>query len=325
MGRLFSCLVFVLLVSSLQKTANAQEITLPAGTLLNCTLDEPNLSSRSAQVGDPVICHASGGQQFGRAVFPRGAYLAGRLAAYKNPGHFFGKGWLKLEFDRLSLPDTVLPVPGKLVGVRGYRLDREGRILGHGHPRRDAIEWLTPPLWPWKVLSLPARGPRPTLKGETEVTLRLMDDVAVPLPAALSQPPALRPSASRPVQWMLWTPPAERLAKPLNGSSHITYAPPSIPAMEPDPGSASTTARAPSPVADSSSAAERQPARLTLIALKGETIYGVTDYWIEDGRLFYTFRSGAQGAFDFSEVDWHKTIQLNTERGITLTLRTGSR
>ncbi len=36
---------------------------------------------------------------------------------------------------------------------------------------------MIPPLWPWKIITLPARGPRPTLKGESQLTLRLMDDV----------------------------------------------------------------------------------------------------------------------------------------------------
>src|SRR5215471_20327168 len=182
--------------------AQTKETIIPAGSLLQCTLDEPSFSSASAQAGDPVICHARGVQEFGRALFPRGAYLAGHLAESKEPGHLWGKGWLKLEFDRISLPDTTLPVPGKIVAVRGYRVDREGKIIGHGHPRRDAIEWMIPPLWPWKLVSLPARGPRPTLKGETQVTLRLMDDVEVPLAAAT----LLRPSALRSTPWR---PPSE--------------------------------------------------------------------------------------------------------------------
>src|SRR5215470_15698072 len=86
--------VFVLLFLCLEQSANAQEVMLPAGTLLNCTLNEPNLSSASAQAGDPVICHTRGLQQFGHAVFPRGVYLAGHLIDSKDPGHFSGKGWL---------------------------------------------------------------------------------------------------------------------------------------------------------------------------------------------------------------------------------------
>ena len=126
----------------------AQQTVVPAGTLLRCTLNEPNFSSATAEVGDPVICHADAMQQFGRDIFPRGTHLTGRLEAYKDPGHFFGKGWLQLEFDRIVLPNTDLPVPGKIIAVRGYRVEREGKIRGHGHAKRDAIEWIFPPLWP---------------------------------------------------------------------------------------------------------------------------------------------------------------------------------
>ena len=66
-------------------TAQTKETIIPAGSLLQCTLDEPDFSSASAEVGDPVICHARGVQEFGRAVFPRGAYLAGHLADSKEP------------------------------------------------------------------------------------------------------------------------------------------------------------------------------------------------------------------------------------------------
>src|SRR5439155_21540187 len=35
------------------QTASAQDVQLPAGTLLRCTLDEPDFSAKSAKVGDP--------------------------------------------------------------------------------------------------------------------------------------------------------------------------------------------------------------------------------------------------------------------------------
>src|SRR5262249_49824665 len=100
--RRLSLFVAVVLCLPALATAQTKETIIPAGTLLQCTLDEPNFSSASAEMGDPVICHARGVQQFGHAMFPRGAYLAGRLVDSKDPGHFWGKGWLKLEFDRIS-------------------------------------------------------------------------------------------------------------------------------------------------------------------------------------------------------------------------------
>jgi len=314
-----SLFVSIVLYLAASATAQTKETIIPAGSLLQCTLDEPNFSSASAEVGDPVICHARGVQEFGHAVFPRGAYLAGHLVDSKDPGHFWGKGWLKLEFDRISLPDTELPVPGKIVAVRGYRVDREGKIIGHGHPRRDAIEWMIPPLWPWKLVSLPARGPRPTLKGETQITLRLMDDVEVPRAAAASPPAAAHAAALRPTPWR---PPVEWSAMPVTGSrSIIRYLPPSISGMPSESGSATLAGPSTAAAADSTVAAERPLAQLTLIALKGEAIYAITNYWIEGGRLFYVLRSGAEAALDLNDVDWDGTTQLNAERGITVTLR----
>src|SRR5467141_3123806 len=160
--------------------ASARAVVLPAGTLLHCTLNEPNFSSASVDVGDPVLCHLRGVTEFGRQAFPRGSYLVGHLEASKEPGHFFGKGYLKLQFDRIGLPSGDLPLEAKVIATRGDRVDREGKIDVKGHAKRDIVEWLRPPLWPWKVIMLPARGPRPRLKGETVLSMRLMDDVQIP-------------------------------------------------------------------------------------------------------------------------------------------------
>lgn len=161
-------------------TAQARDIVVPAGTLMTCTLDEPKFSSATVSVGDPFLCYPRTMQQFGQIVFPRGTYLVGHLESDKEPGHFVGKGYLKLAFDRIGLPASDLPLTAKVIAVAGYNVNREGKIIGHGHATRDTVEWMLPPLWPWKIITLPARGPRPTLKGEVRVTLRVMDDIVVP-------------------------------------------------------------------------------------------------------------------------------------------------
>src|SRR5262245_1972933 len=162
--------------------ASAQDILVPAGTLLRCTMSEPNFSSATAQVGDPVLCHLGSVQQFGHNAFPRGAYMTGHLEADKDPGHFWGKGYLKIVFDRIGTPNADINVSTKIIGTRNYPVNKDGDIKGKGHPKRDVVEWMIPPLWPWKVLMLPARGPRPTLKGEQILSLRLMEDVTIPRP-----------------------------------------------------------------------------------------------------------------------------------------------
>ena len=175
-----------------------RDIVVPAGTLMSCTLDEPKFSSATVSVGDPFLCHPRVMQQFGQIVFPRGTYFVGHLEADKDPGHFVGKGYLKLAFDRIGLPDSDLPLTAKVIAVAGYNVDRQGKIIGHGHPTRDVVEWMLPPLWPWKVLTLPARGPRPTLKGEVSVTLRVMDDLIVPQLVRESATPGWRRFGERP-------------------------------------------------------------------------------------------------------------------------------
>jgi hypothetical protein len=56
-------------------TQAATRELIPAGTLLQCTVSEPNFSSKTAQVGDPVLCHLGPLGAFGHSVFPRGASI----------------------------------------------------------------------------------------------------------------------------------------------------------------------------------------------------------------------------------------------------------
>src|SRR5580658_2498103 len=165
---------------ALSLSASAREMVLPAGTLLKCTMDEPNLSSATVAIGDPVLCRLHAVTEFGQQTFPRGSYLVGHLEAAKDPGHFWGKGYMKLQFDRIGLPQGDMPLDAKVIATRGYKVDKDGDIRGKGHATRDVVEWMIPPLWPWKIIMLPARGPRPTLKGESMLELHLMDDMQIP-------------------------------------------------------------------------------------------------------------------------------------------------
>lgn len=302
MRRMLACSFFVLLFFAFRLNAGAQEVLVPAGTLLHCTMNEPNFSSATADIGDPVLCHLSGVQEFGRVAFPRGSYLQGHLEADREPGHFFGKGYLRLEFDRVGLPNTDVPVPGKVVALRGYRVDREGDIIGKGHAKRDAVEWMFPPLWPWKVLTLPARGPRPALKGESQLTLRLMDDIVIPKSSMLEP------------GWHYFGEPSSQSSgevRPLPANSHQSAAPPARP---------QPTAPAPQPVrmqAPIESAPEitDNSTRVTLIALKSGQTHVVSRYRIDGGQFNYVLASGSTGALDVKDVDWVKTSRLNSERG----------
>ncbi len=116
---------------------------------------------------------------------------------------------MQLDFDRLYVGDQVIPLDAKVVDVKGYKIDSQGRILGKGHAVRDTVLWMIPVLWPIDLINLPRRGPRPTLKAETALTLRVMEDIQVPVvpepqrdPYGLSQrpPDAYAPQPPAPTQ-----------------------------------------------------------------------------------------------------------------------------
>jgi len=184
-------LPFSLLLASLPVLASAEQL-VPAGSILKCTVSD-KISSKTEAIGDPVECTLSHTEAYSRVVFPYGSYLIGHFEEYKDPGHFVGKGWMELRFDRLMIqPDTNVPINARVVAVPKYPVDAEGRIHGTGHPVRDTIEWMIPVLWPIDLINLPRRGPRPTLKPETQLTLKVLDDFGIPSQAEQDyQQPAL--------------------------------------------------------------------------------------------------------------------------------------
>ena len=290
MKRLIGVLVGALAVLVSGSVIAAQDLLVPAGTLLQCTMDEPNFSSKTAAIGDPVVCHLRTMQEFGKPVFPRGSMLGGHLEADKEPGHFVGKGYLKITFDRVILPNGDLPVPAKVILARGYKVDKEGDIDGKGHAKRDVVEWMLPPLWPWKVVALPMRGPRPTLKGEEPLELRLMDDIVIP--RTLAYGPAA--NSNRPPWASSKKPSAMNEAQP--GSVE--------PAVEK---SVRATLSEPTP------AGGGEPvARVTNLVLKSNAIYEVSKYRVNGDVLEFVELNGTRGAVDVNDVDWRKTTEMTS-------------
>src|SRR5438132_12728451 len=84
--------ILVVSVFALSLGASARDVVLPAGTLLQCTLNEPNFSSATVDVGDPVLCHLRGITSFGQQAFQRGCYLVGHLESDMASGHYCGQG-----------------------------------------------------------------------------------------------------------------------------------------------------------------------------------------------------------------------------------------
>jgi hypothetical protein len=332
-------LAIALLCLEVYSSAEVRTVVVPAGTLMTCSLDEPKFSSVTVAVGDPFLCYPRSLQQFGQQVFPRGTYIVGHLEAAKDPGHFVGKGYLRLVFDRVGLPSGDVPITAKVVAAGDFTVDREGRIIGHGHATRDVVEWLLPPMWPWKVLTLPARGPRPAFKGETRVALRVMEDLVVPqtqtsetriseslMPQNLT-PQTLTPQALNP-GW-------HRFGEGLNpslrpgtmlspqgvpvwsqGSVNVQTASqdgPRLVAVSPEVSTASQMQVAASP-------SRAWTADVTLFALTNGTVFPVDQYWRYQNNLFYE-SDGDKGVVSMQYVDWDTTTRLNAARNVRITLR----
>lgn len=263
-----------------------RDLLVPAGTLLQCTMNEPDFSSATATVGDPVVCHLRAQQEFGRPLFPRGSMLGGHLEAEKEPGHFFGKGYLKITFERVILPYGDVPVPAKVIQAKGFKVDKKGDIDGKGHAKRDLAEWMIPPLWPWKVVSLPMRGPRPTLKGEESLELRLMDDISLPATIAYGPMKPDRPPYASQAHPSIFDGRTMNMAEPAVDKRIV--------------GGESVTG----------SVNVKRPIRSTTLVLKSNEAFTLSKYRRNGDMLFFEEVDGTRGAVEMNLVDWRKTTAV---------------
>ena len=301
MSRKYLLLALSVFLSSIVVQAATRDM-IPAGTLLHCTMDEPNFSPKTAQVGDPVLCNLGPLGAFGHSVFPRGAELSGHLQDYRAPGHFWGKGWMSIEFDRMILPGAnVLPLSAKVINAPHNKVDAKGDIKGKGHPTRDAVLWTVPVFWPSKILTLPARGPYPTLKGETRLTLRLMEDVEVPFAVASNNVPKpdYRPSAYR-GNASMYQPASSTVQREDSPVRRITY-----------------------------SEARSMPAQhrglVTVIALQAGTALIASRYWVEGEDLHCVSQDGSEQSVPLTLVDLAQTVKVNQERNVAFSLHSKPR
>ena len=300
MSRKYLLLALSVFLSSIVVQAATRDL-IPAGTLLHCTMDEPNFSPKTAQVGDPVLCNLGPLGAFGHSVFPRGAELSGHLQDYRAPGHFWGKGWMSIEFDRMILPGAnVLPLSAKVINAPHNKVDARGDIKGKGHPTRDAVLWTVPVFWPSKILTLPARGPYPTLKGETRLTLRLMEDVEVPFAVARNGVPMpdYRPSAYRGTSSVYQ--PASTVERDDSPVQRITY---SEPRSMPTP----------------------RHGLVTVIALQAGTALIASHYWVEGEDLHCVSQDGSEQSVPLTLVDLAQTVKVNQERNVAFSLHSRPR
>jgi hypothetical protein len=202
-----------------------------------------------------------------------------------------------------------LPLEAKVIATRGYKVDKQGKIDGKGHPKRDIVEWMIPPLWPWKVMMLPARGPRPKLKGETVLSMRLMDDVQIPQVAQTYGP-----------NWHFF-------GRPQSQSYHDSVYDNGKPQLMLRNAVADGT-RSAIPQATYANVVSRSVTLpegssspgMPVFVLNTGTVLAVSGYGYQDSRITYSLVGGGSGVISSDDVDWTTTTKVNAKRGVRVTL-----
>jgi hypothetical protein len=195
------------------------------------------------------------------------------------------------------------------------------------------VEWMIPVLWPIKILTLPARGPYPALKGESRLTMRLMEDVIVPLPgpsrAAVPSPPWAMPTSYIPSPYGLMRPASMTTREPAAEVRTVADTSTPLPgrALLADSRSIQPTTEVNQAVAtQSSDLPAAQPtgnaavSPSTVIVLKGGSAFLSREYWVQGGQLECVSADGQQRAFPLEAIDLDQTIHLNRERNVEFVL-----
>jgi hypothetical protein len=187
---------------------------------------------------------------------------------------------------------------------------------------------MIPVLWPIKIINLPRRGPYPALKGESRLTIKLMEDVIVPatLPAraAVPSPPWAQPTSYIPSPYGLLRPASLVTREPSGTDARAASAaaPSNSPAyveqMEQVPAQRSWDEQP--PTAQPIGSAPANSARSTVIILKGGSAFLSREYWLQGGQLQAVSEAGEQKAFALENVDLYQTVRLNRERNVEFVL-----
>jgi hypothetical protein len=156
-----------------------------------------------------------------------------------------------------------------------------------------------------------------------------MEDVTIPRPT-----PAYNSRDWRPPHAQLREQPAAyqpRQTAPFNNApvitntGFVTSVDPVIRQVsqaQPTPPAPETAQRqAAAPMLTTTSDPRTSSSSLTLIALRNESIWAVTEYWLAGDRLDYILPSGAHESCALNDVDLMRTTQLNAERGLSVTFR----
>ncbi len=148
---------------------------------------------------------------------------------------------------------------------------------------------MIPVLWPIDLINLPRRGPRPVLKAETRLTLKIMDDIDVP-----TGPDLVRNDSG------------------LAQRAPTSYAAP-VPVMPPP-------VQAPAPVVYENAPPMPPPSMPTLLVMRNGYGMYATNYWVQGNCIRYIAMNGAPVVMPMQQLDLQTTMYVNQQRGVSFSL-----
>ena len=177
---------------------------------------------------------------------------------------------------------------------------------------------MLPPLWPWKLIMLPARGPQPSLKSESTITMRLMDDVQIP------------GATSNGAGWHSFGGPQnDSFYRNSFNDSRQNGARPQLavrqvnPAGEPQADDASPITQVSYVPQGVRTGVSGTAPGVPVFVLKSGMVLEVGNYTYQDNRISYELAAGGTGVIAADEVDWTTTTRVNQQRGVRVSLRGG--
>ena len=181
---MFSTALFAMLLS-----ASAQEMMIPAGTVLPVVLNE-TVSTARLQDNDPILftladdVHAGGHR--GPVLIPRGSNVVGRVVKSERAGHFVGRSDLDIRVQEIITPtgEVYDGLSTKIIDVGKNKREKgevkpNGEIQGPVHRERDTFLLLFPPTTLFQLIATPKRGPDVVLPVETRLYVKLMSPIYV--------------------------------------------------------------------------------------------------------------------------------------------------
>ena len=151
--------------------------TLPAGLVIRVEPDERIIAG--TMEGPLMLTVTSDVSLFPAQppLVPRSSKLFARTIESQDAGHLWGKARYQMTIDHILTPaGCEYDLDAKLIDAGKYKVQNQA-IVGQGHAGRDLLLWLFPPTTLYQLIRLPARGPKLILGEETNLAVRLFENV----------------------------------------------------------------------------------------------------------------------------------------------------